>query len=368
MRGGRTLILIGAIVLLGAVAVGAILWRMGGLGGKPAPSPEATGEAGEAGVYVQPPTGMVEIVVAAQNIPRGRRITADAIQKANWPDTSVPEGRLTNVEDALGRIARVEIAMDMPVTEGMLTDYPGELGAVGSDAALQIPAGKVAYALPVSRYSAVAWAPQAGDHVDVIISLLMTDLDEEFQTALPDNAACVQPPEGEECQGGVMGRLQVLGNGWVVNLTPSEAQRPRLVTQMTVRDAIVLYIGDWSSEGVAAAPEEGAQAAEVQAAEGATATPTPTRAAVEPLTIIVTPQDAMVLKYAEEVGASIDLVLRSAGDTNQVPTESVTLQYLLDRFGIELPPKLPYGVTPPIYSLPSAESVAGGTTGQATEQ
>jgi Flp pilus assembly protein CpaB len=239
---------------------------------------------------------------------------------------------------------------------------------MGSDAALQIPAGKVAYALPVSRYSGVAWALQAGDHVDVIISLLMTDLDEEFQTALPDNAACVQPAEGEECQGGVMGRLQVLANGWIVNLTPSEAQRPRLVTQMTVRDAIVLYIGDWSSEGVAAAPEEEAQAVEVQPAEGATATPTPTRAAVEPLTIIVTPQDAMVLKYAEEVGASIDLVLRSAGDTNQVPTESVTLQYLLDRFDIELPPKLPYGVTPPIYSLPSAESVAGGTTGQATEQ
>ena len=74
---------------------------------------------------------------------------------------------------------------------------------------------------------------------------------------------------------------------------------------------------------------------------------------------------AVVLVIA---GVAAFLVLRSAGDANQVPTESVTLQYLLDRFGIELPPKLPYGVTPPIYSLPSAESVAGGTTGQATEQ
>jgi len=371
MRGGRTLILIGLIVLLGAVAVGVILWRIGGLGAKPAPSPEVTGEAGEAGVYVEPPTGMLEIVVAAQNIPRGTRITADAVQKANWPDTSVPQGTLTNVEDALGRIARLDMVLDMPVTEGMVTDKPGDLGGMGSDAALQIPAGKVAYALPVSRYAGVAWALQPGDHVDVIISLLVTDLDEEFQTALPDNAACVQPPEGEECQGGIMGRLQVLGNGWVVNLTPGEAQRPRLVTQMTVQDAIVLYIGDWSLEEGVPTPEGGAPPVDVQAAEGEAPPPAPTRAAVEPVTLIVTPQDAMVLKYAEEVGASIDLVLRSAGDVNQVPTESVTLQYLFERFGIELPPKLPYGVTPPIYSLPSSTSsgsVAGGTTGQTTEQ
>ena len=90
----------------------------------------------------------------------------------------------------------------------------------------KIPPGKVAYALPVGRYSGVAWAIRPGDHVDVIISLLVVDLDEEFQTILPNNASCVQPPEGEGCQGGVLGRLEVLPNGWVVNLRPSEEQRP----------------------------------------------------------------------------------------------------------------------------------------------
>ena len=347
MRGGRRLVIIGFIVLVGAVALAVILWMR-------RPAPEPVSEFGEGEVVSEtPPEDMREIVVAAQNIPRGSRITSDAVRVADWPETSVPEGTLTDVEDAWGLIARVDLVLDMPITGGMLTDSLGE----GSDAALQIPAGKVAYALPVNRYSGVAWALQPGDHVDVIISLLVVELDEEFQAAVPNDFLCVQPPEGEECQRGVMGRLEVLPNGWVVSLTPRENQRPRLVTQLTVQDAIVLRVGDWPGE------EEVPPRAEEQVEEGEPQeqpTPPP-RAAVEPLTLVVTPQDAMVLKYAAEVGASIDLVLRSAGDTGQITTESVTLQYVFERFDIKLPPKLPYGVTPPLQSLQS--SAAGGVAG-----
>jgi hypothetical protein len=195
--------------------------------------------------------------------------------------------------------------------------------------------------------------------VDVIISLLVMELDEEFQTTLPNNMSCVQPPEGEGCQSGVMGRLEVLPNGWVVNLTPNEGQRPRLVTQLTVQDAIVLRVGDWPDEEGAPPREE----EEEQPQEGEAQPQPPPRAEVEPLTLIVTPQDAMVLKYAEEVGANIDLVLRSAGDTGQIATESVTLQYIFERFNVELPPRLPYGITPPLKSLqPGAagQGVGGG--------
>lgn len=362
MRSGRTLVLIGLIVLLGAVAVGVILWRRGAL--QPSPTPPAVGPEGEEAVPYTPLEGMREIVVAAQSIPRGSRISGDAIRTATWPETSVPEDTLTDLEDVLGRIARVDIVLDMPIMDSMLTDAPGDMGAVGSDAALQIPAGKVAYVLPVSRYSGVAWAIRPGDHVDVIVSLLLVELDEEFQTALPNNASCVQPPEGEGCQGGVMGRLEVLPNSWVVNLTPNGEQRPRLVTQLTVQDATVLNVGDWPGEDEAPPVEE------EQPEEGEEQPVQPSRASVEPLTVIVTPQDAMVLKYAREVGASIDLVLRSPADTGQITTDSVTLQYLVDRFNIELPPKLPYGFTPPLHSLESGATVqvGGGGAGETVEE
>jgi hypothetical protein len=61
------------------------------------------------------------------------------------------------------------------------------------------------------------------------------------------------------------------------------------------------------------------------------------------LTLIVSPQDALVLKWALETNASIDLVMRSAVDQDiYAQPEAVTLQYMLDRFQIAVPPKLPH--------------------------
>jgi pilus assembly protein CpaB len=354
------LVIVGVVVLLGAVVVGVLMW----MNSRQPPTPEE-GE-GTAVPYV-PPEDMVEIVVAAQPvIPRGTRITSDTVRLTAWPKESAPEGYLTDVGSVLNRIARVDIVRNMPVLEEMLTDRVEDLTATGSDAALQIPEGMVAYALPVARWSSVAWAIRPGDRVDVIVSLLLVELDEEFQSILPDSASCVEPPEGEGCQSGMLGRLEVLANGWVVAVGPSEAQRPRMVTQLTVQDAEVLRVGDWPMEEKEAPPVEPEEPAEGEAA----APPEPQRAAVESLTLIVTPQDAMVLKYAEETGASMDLVLRSARDRDKgtITTESVTLKYIFDRFNIELPPKLPYGVEPRLRDLRRGTSgeveVGGGTGGE----
>jgi pilus assembly protein CpaB len=345
------LVIIGLVVVLVALLAAVFFW----LRQPPsAPGPE-TGE--EEGTPTGPPEGMVEIVVAAQDIPRGNRITNDSVQTAAWPEESLPEGALDNLDSALGRFARVEIVRGVPVIENMLTEEIVDLGAVGSDAAVQIPEGKVAIALPVGRYAAVAWALQPGDHVDVILSFQLEDLDEEFQTTLPNSFTCVQPLEGEGCQSGRLGRLEVLPNGWVVNLYPDGEPRSRLLTQMSVQDATVLRVGEWPVEEGAPAqaqPEEGEEV--VVEEEGQQPAPVIERASIEPLTLIVAHQDAMVLKYAQEVGADIDLVLRSAKDSGQaVDTDTVTLQYIFDRFNMELPPKLPYGVTP----LDGVEAVAG---------
>jgi pilus assembly protein CpaB len=361
------LVIIGLIVLLVALAAAAFFWLR-----QPPSVPEPGAGEGE-GTPAAPPEGTIEIVVAAQDIPRGKRITSDSVQPAAWPEASIPAEALTDVESALGRFARVDIVRGMPVVEGMLVEELADLGAVGSDAAVQIPEGKVAYALPVGRYSGVAWALQPGDHVDVIISFLLAELDEEFQTILPNFMTCVQPSEGEECQSGVMGRLEVLPNGWIVNLTPGETQRPRLLTQMTVQDATVLRVGDWPVEEEAppaqAQPQEGEEVLVEEQAQQQAA-PVIERASIEPLTLVVSPQDAMVLKYAQEAGADIDLVLRSANDSGQtVDTDTVTLQYIFDRYNMELPPRLPYGVTPPLNGLPlsAADEVGAASGGERVE-
>jgi len=309
MRGSRLLFIVGAILIIGAIAVGAI-FMLGGRGG----DKEMT-------------TGEAPVVVLR-----------------DWPEGEEPDDAIKSIEDVYGRITRMDIVPDRPILASMLIEEP-----LGSVAALQVPEGMVAYALPVARYSSVAWALQPGDYVDMIISLLLVELDEEFQTALPNEIE--QLSCDPECQGwrGTMGRLEVLPNGWLVNVIPSE-QRPKLVTQLTIQSAMVLQVGDWpmAEEEPAEAPEEPAEASE----EPAVVEPEPSTPSVAPLTLAVTRQDAMVLEYAQLTGAHITFVLRRVGENDEsATTASVTLQYLMDRYNIESPPKLPYGVEPEITSL-----------------
>ena len=353
MNFGRILLIIGVVLILVVVVFGVYYLFF-----RPSPTPPPTGDVGATPVVVE--SSMTQIVVAAQNIPRGMMIEEDvnAVILQSWPADAVPLEAVASLDDVYGSIARVDIVRGMPILESMLSETAGDVGDAGSDAALQIPEDKeVGYALPVGRYSSLAWALQPGDHVDVIISLLVVDLDEEFQSPPPNQIGCMSPPEGEGCKGGVFGRLETLPNGWVVNALPREGQRPRLVTQLTVQDAVVLQVGDWPDLEEALEVEEEAPPVE----EGEAPPPTPPPDRVEPLTLAVTRQDAMVLDYALIAGARINLVLRRVGDERSIVTESVTLQYLLDRFSIELPPKLPYGLVPPISELdriPRDESAA----------
>jgi len=348
MRGGRIFIILGIILVLGAVVL-AVVWYTRSRPAAP------VGPVGEAPTPEPTAVPVLQIVVAVQNIPRGMRITeeSNAVLLREWPESAAPEGMITDLESVYGTIARRDIPRGMPVLRDMITTRPGDLGAAGSDAALQIPEGRVAIAVPVGYYSSIAWALQPGDHVDMIVSMPIVDLDEEFQTVPPNQATCVSPPEGEGCKSGEYGRLEVLPNGWVVNLTPGGGQEqwPRLVTQLTVQDAIVLQVGEWPS------PKElypEPTPTPEPSAEGETAPPVEPSLPVdriEPVTLAVTRQDALVLEYAQIIGARINFVLRRAGDTQPAATESVTLQYLMERFAIQVPPKLPYGVTPPIRQV-----------------
>jgi pilus assembly protein CpaB len=295
----------------------------------------------------------VKIVVATQNLARGVKITeemttgeAPAVILKDWPEEEKPDGAITNIEYVYGRTTRVDIVPDLPILASMLIEEPP-----GSAAALQVPEGMVAYALPVARYSSVAWALQPGDYVDMIISLLLVELDEEFQTALPNEIE--QLSCDPECQGwrGTMGRLEVLPNGWLVNVVPAE-QRPKLVTQLTIQSAMVLQVGDWPVPGEEPAEEPEEPVPGEEGEEAAVVEPEPSIPSVAPLTLAVTRQDAMVLEYAQLTGAHITFVLRRVGENDEsATTASVTLQYLMDRYNIESPPKLPYGVEPEITSL-----------------
>lgn len=349
----RRLILIGLVVVVAGIAAALLLPRL-----------LSPGEEGQEAEPTPTPANMTKIVLSAQDITRGQQLTGDAVILQDWPVDSVPLGALTALEDAYDMVAKVDIPRGMPVTESMLT-LPG-VGPVvgeGSQASWMIPEGRVAYALPVGRYNSVAWAIRPGDHVDILLSALLIELDEEFQTPLPNQISTIEAGGGEEegptmSLSGPQGRFEVLPNGVLVNVTPNGPQNPRMITQLTVQDAVVLRVGDWEetqAPTTGQTGQEGGGAEGEQQAEGQAPGEEPAEqqapAAERSITLAVTRQEAAILEFAHLSDARLTLVLRPAGEEGPASTESVTLQYLFDRYGLDMPTKLPYGFTPAVQSI-----------------
>ncbi len=321
MRRGGLLVILGLLLMIVAVAGFLLLSRASNSAEPPK----------------QPEVPQRQVLVALQDIPRGTIIGQDMVGMQSYPaDTlqDVEADLILSPELAVGKIARTDIARRQPLLAGMLLEpAKGRIG--GSDAALLLPEGSVAMAFRVDQLSSIAYALQPGDHVDVLISLWLVDLDPDFQSKLP-NRMIVTKPDGssEEMP---FGRPEN-GPGGQVLAVPSEGQRSRLVTQLTLQNLLVLGVGNWTdeqeTEPVPTPTPGGRQPNQVTTAPGLP----------NVITLALSQQDALVLKYAQEAGASITLVLRRNGDEGQVSTTSVTLQYLMDRFGIEVPPKLPFGV------------------------
>jgi len=263
------------------------------------------------------------IVVALQTIPRGMVVPPDAVEIREWPKTDeFPTNAARRLESVVGRVARVDILRQRPVLTSMVTDV--DLGT-GAEMALGIPKGKVAYALPVKMLSAVANALKPGDRVDVLLSFSVVEVERDQQIKQP-----VVKTGGEDCLAG----CYFTGE-----------QIPRLVSQYSVQNARVLAIGIWQEEPVEiAVPAVSEETVEGEATPVPPTAPTVAQAATRltSVTLIVSPQDALVLKWALETNASIHLVMRSAVDQDiYAQPEAVTLQYMLDRFQISVPPKLP---------------------------
>jgi pilus assembly protein CpaB len=314
---------------------------------------------------------MVDIVVTTQTIGRGTIITEAALTTIRYPKKEVVEGTFYgNPMDVAGKRAKIDLAPRVPVTTSVVLET-----VEGSFAAFQVPSGMVAVSIPITRLSSVSFAPRPGDHVNIISTMMFLELDTEYQARLPNQTGGVIAPgpdiaigvgEGESSAvslGTVMqtlsaqalsgGQFSVEGRseldtvlGQQFYLLPSEEQRPRIVSQTLLQDAIVLQLGNF-----ALAEEELAEQA-VQPTPAPEANNQEAPAAPEPIkqpdliTVVVTPQDAVTLNYLLYSGAQLTFALRGAGDEQRVQTEAVTLQYLMDQYNIPVPAKLPYGMEP----------------------
>lgn len=362
MAGGRrsgSIIIILALLLI--VGLGGLFFLFRNQLMPPAPTAEA--------VAPTPDQAMVNIVITTQFVSRGTKLTENVLTTVPYPEKDLVQGTFyTEIKDIVGKQAKYDLEARLPLTSSLIVESP-----LGSGAAFQIPKGMVAISVPISRLTSVSYAPLPGDHVNVLVSLLLTDVDANFQTRMPNNTAPVFAPgvwsEGTPptisvsipsaaMPAGVssgQGRVELDGTmNQAVYVVPSEVQRPRPVSQTLIQDAIVLHVGSFlDDEQAAPSGEENPEA---------TAEPTPEpvdgeevapeeKAGPEDMTLIVSPQDAVTLNYLMLIGAKLNIVLRSAGDVDRVNTEAVTLQFLMDQYNIPNPSKLPYAVEPRVDEL-----------------
>ncbi len=365
MRLGRLLLLVAIVAIVG---IGAIY-----LLSRPTAEPVNVAET-EAMLQTVP------VVVLKQPVARGNAITEGMVEIRNLPVDQVTEDSHFNaVSDVLNEIARIDLDTGTFLTQSMLLSNLAD--SDGSDHSWLIDAGKVAFPVPISRFSSVAYGLTRGDSVDVIVTMAFVDLDSQFQTITPNYTAGVVTPGSNifvqesgsfnytetfnniVAQIGTGGSMGPEGRAELDALldqpfyyVPSEAQRPRVVSQRIMQGLSVLQVGTFpvynelgqesvvvtsTPEGAAPPPEE----------EQQVVPPPPTVPPPDIVTLVMTPQEAITLNYLLYTGAEITLALRAAGDGTREDTNAVTLQYLMDVYRIPLPVRLPYGTQPRIDEL-----------------
>src|SRR5271157_279710 len=319
-----------------------------------------------------PSQTLVKIVVLAQPVTRGAVLSESELQTISYPQSEMVDGLFfTDITKVVGKRAKFDLQQGMPLTPSMITD-----SQTGSEISFQIPKGMVALSIPITRLTSVSYGLQPGDHVNILGALTMVDLDTNFQPILPNNTSKVLAPgsapssSGGSSTGpttlslgfggssGPQGRAEIDPTfNQPVYVVPSESkQRPRLVSQTIIQDAVVLYVGTFPLDANGQ-PATAPSPTPVPSSNGAQSTPAAPAAPPDVISLIVTPQDAVTLNYlmlaGQNGGSQINLVLRSPGDNLKVQTEPVTLQFVMDQYNIPLPSKLPYGIEPAVGTISS---------------
>ena len=375
MRRGRWLLVLALIVL---IALGAVYVFTNVLNQEPADI--LTQPVGEA-TPAPTPIPVIDVVVVTQRVVRGEVLREDKLAMATYQADVAWPIMFTSIDQVVGKIARFSMEPYTVVTSALVTDIADR--EQGSDDALFIESGMVAVSIPVSRLSSISYAPARGDRVNVIVTLAMVDIDPEFQSILPNLTGNVIAPGGGAVVGGAVVSSQggentqafqtlmaqpfagatQLGRVYedtlleqLFYLLPSETQRPRLVSQTLIQNVMVLQLGNFPTPyeralaemPVEPTPTPNPAAPEEQPVEEVEVTPPPPP---DVITLIVSPQDAVTLNYLIFSGAQLTLVMRNPQDTSIVPTEAVTMSFLLDQYNIPVPVKLPYGFQPAISEL-----------------
>ncbi len=321
---------------------------------------------------VDPNIRMVEVVVSLQTVPRGWQMTEAELTTDKRPESDVTSNMLVNVEDAIGLYARNEIYQGETLTIDSLVRDPTLVGVENFGPSSLIPPGWVAMAVPMDRLNSVAYGYLPGDTVDIMLSFTLSSLDQEFQTLLFNSATFFLQQSGEE---GVetasnifvvdpYGRFETFPTGDLAHIGPSDnIQRPVPVS-VILQNARIVQVGEYYPPIPAYPPTPTPDPDEPTPTPGGGPPPTPTPPPPEVVLIALPPQQQLFLKYAVETTADIDFALRSTNDGQLYSVQQVDAVYLLEQFGITIPPNSEFAIGGISTTSAEAEEILAPEPGQ----
>jgi pilus assembly protein CpaB len=321
-RGGVLLLLIGLILIVGAVALFLFLQpgATGGIIGGGQPTSALPTEVPE-----------VEVVRARVDIPANTVITDSItlLEVITIPQTEFdPEQNLSSVSEVEGKLTTRAFRANEIIISSALTD-PG--------LSQQIPTAEAdrardkAYPFIVNNLSGVADQIKPGDFVDVVATFTVTRRQSYPTDLQPADAATGGTPQ-----------LTRELTDQILNSTKTLVQRAQVIRILRPEVA-----PEGTPEGGEVAPEssslpqvdESGQPID-PATEGAAPASGVTQG-VWTLILAVNDQEIEILEFALAANARTVLVLRGAGDSAFEPTIGVTLDLLVSEFGVPLPRPLP---------------------------
>ncbi len=310
------------------------------------------------------PSNIIEVVVSLQTVPRGFQLTEDILTTEVRDAESVGTNVITNIDDIVGKFARYDIFQGQTLTFGSAVSDITLVGTEVYGPSSLIPAGFVAQTVPIDQLSSVAYGISEGDYVDLLLMFRIYQVDQEFQTLLPNDAYFYQEDavlnETVDEDGNVvagtpilkiyyitpLGRFEELPTGDLAQILPASPQRPVFIA-MVIQNAKVVQVGEYEPRPLASdfLPTATPEVVEGDATPTPEVTfPTPTPLPPDVVLLAMQPQQQLLLRYALETGADIDLALRGVNDGQLYPVQNVDIEYLLQTFNIEIPPNFGFTV------------------------
>jgi len=225
----------------------------------------------------------VPVVVAARAIEVRSPLTAEDLELRELPVEAAPEGAVRELEEAVGKITLVDLYPGEVILAQRLLD-PNVITGDGR-LALVVAEDEVLMAFPAKDLMSRIGVLKPGDHVDLLFSLdfPVNRGVEEFLLA-----------EGEPAESGAAGGGR-----------EEEQVTFNLLQNVTIA---AIVTGQTPTGGEAGAAEA--------------------------ILLTVSPQDALLLKYAKDAGGIVDIVLRAPGTERPFSTEPVDVDYMIHRYRI----------------------------------